>query len=105
MVEGKSEKNQSEKTAALKNINQENTDNTETTKEKTETPVYDQIPNVISIEGIANNPDKVGQFAYSLNKTNYFESVELKNSSEDEENGGYTFNIVLVLREGAVYGG
>ena len=104
LVEGKSEKNQSEKTAAPKNINQENTDNTETTKEKTETPVYDQIPNVISIEGIASNPDKVGQFAYSLNKTNYFESVELKNSSEDEENGGYTFNIVLVLREGAVSG-
>jgi type IV pilus assembly protein PilM len=94
-VEGESEKNKEEK------IPKQNTENTKETKE---TPVYDQIPNIISIEGAVSNPTKIGEFLYSLNKIDYFESVELKNSLEDEENGGNTFNIVLVLREGAVSG-
>lgn len=95
-IEAKSEENTQ--------ANNQNTENTEATKEQAETPIYDQIPNIISIEGIASSPAKVGEFVYSLKKMNYFESVELKNSSEDKENGGYTFNIILVLRDGAVFG-
>ncbi|MGL6104664.1 PilN domain-containing protein, partial [Romboutsia sp.] len=79
------------------------TENSET-PEQQETPIYEQIPNVISIDGIATTPSRVGQFVYSLNKLDYFKSVELTNSTKDEENGGYTFNIVLELREGAVSG-
>lgn len=81
-----------------------NGENTESTDEETETAIYDQIPNVIEIQGIAITPEKIGQFVYSLNKLTYFKSVELKSSAEDEENGGYTFHIVLVLREGVVSG-
>jgi type IV pilus assembly protein PilM len=99
-VDVKPDENKEEK-QEQKNTNEKNT---ESDKEESETPIYEQIPNIIEIEGIANNPDKVGQFTRSLSKMNYFESVKLKDSSEDEENGGYTFNIVLVLREGAVSG-
>lgn len=70
--------------------------------EESEVPIYDQIPNVINLEGISSSPTKIGEFVYNLSKMNYFESVVLKSSSEDEENGGYTFNIVLTLREGVV---
>lgn len=72
--------------------------------EETEVPIYDQVPNIINLEGIASSPTKIGEFVYSLNQMSYFKSVVLKSSSEDEENGGYTFNIVLTLREGVVSG-
>ena len=81
---------------------EENQQEGETTEESTETPIYEQIPNVISIDGIAKTSDRIGQFVYSLNKVDYFESAKLISSEEDKENGGHTFNIVLVLREGAV---
>lgn len=85
--------------------NQEGTDSTEgTTEETQETKLYDQIPNVISIEGIASTSEKVGQFVYTLSNLDYFKSVNLKYSDEDKENGGYNFNIVLVLKEGVVSG-
>lgn len=71
-------------------------------EEENETPIYEQIPNTIVIDGIANNSSRIGQFVYSLTKTSYFEAVELKNSILNEEIGGYNFNIVAVLKEGAV---
>ncbi len=71
-------------------------------EEENETPIYEQIPNTIVIDGIANNSSRVGQFVYSLTHLSYFETVELKNSTLNEEIGGYSFNIVAVLKEGAV---
>lgn len=73
-------------------------------EEVVETPIYDQVPNVITIDGIAKTPESIGEFVYSLNKVEYFESVKLTSSTEDKENGGHTFNLVLVLKEGAVSG-
>jgi len=70
--------------------------------EPQETPIYDKMPNLIVLEGVAQTPAKVGQFVYSLNKAGYFESVELKSSTQDKESGGYTFNIVLEVMEDAV---
>lgn len=67
-----------------------------------ETPIYDQVPNTIELEGVASTPDKIGQFVYGLNKSGYFKSVELKSSAEDKENGGYTFHIVLEVIKDAV---
>lgn len=79
----------------------ETNENKEVTEQQ-ENPIYNQIPNIIIIDGIAKNTEYVGQFIYNLNKLSYFKSVKLKNSSEDKENSGYTFNIVLELNEGAV---
>ncbi|MGL5695037.1 MAG: PilN domain-containing protein, partial [Peptostreptococcaceae bacterium] len=70
--------------------------------EQTETPIYEKIPNTITIEGISKSPDYVGQFVYNLNKLSYFESVSLKSSIEDKEKGVQNFNIVLALKEGAI---
>lgn len=68
-----------------------------------ETPIYDQIPNTIVIDGEVKDTSYVGQFVYNLNKIPLFESVELKNTTEDKEKDIYTFNIVIVLKEGVVH--
>ena len=81
----------------------ENDVNMESTAE-TEVPIYDKIPNTINIEGIAKDSVYVGQFVYSLNKLTYFKSAKLISSTEDKENGGQVFNIVLDLKEGVVSG-
>ena len=70
---------------------------------KTEVPIYEKIPNKISIEGIGKSARHVGQFLYSLNNLAYFDSVKLINSTEDSENGGQVFSIVLELKEGVVF--
>ena len=72
--------------------------------EEPQIPIYDQIPNVIVIDGEAKNTTYVGQFLYNLNKIPYFKSVELKSTTEDKEKGVHDFNIVLVLKEGVVSG-
>ena len=78
--------------------------NTEENVEKQETPLYDQIPNVIVLDGEARNSYQVGQFVYNLNQSSYFESVELKSVTENQEEGTQQFNIILVLKEGVVHG-
>ena len=80
----------------------ETTETTEVVAEQVETPEYEKIPNLIVLEGVAQTPAKVGQFVYSLNKAGYFKSVDLKSSVQDKESEGYTFNIVLEVREDAV---
>lgn len=72
------------------------------TKDQSETPIYDQIPNILVIEGIASDSYRIGQFVYSLTHISSFEKVELKNSTLNEETGGYDFNIVATLKEGEV---
>ena len=81
---------------------EENIEQEEETEQ--EIPIYEQIPNTIELKGISNNSKNVGQFVYSLNKLDYFESVKLINTSEDEEVNGQAFNIIIVLREGVVSG-
>ena len=81
---------------------EENVEQEEETEQ--EIPIYEQIPNTIELKGISNNSKNVGQFVYSLNKLDYFESVKLINTSEDEEVNGQAFNIIIVLREGVVSG-
>ena len=77
---------------------------TDTTEEEVEeTPIYEKIPNTITIDGVAQNSEYLGQFMYSLNQVPYFETVKLTNSHEDTENEvGVTFNIVLILEEGVL---
>lgn len=84
---------------------QETTENQEqSTEEQAEKPIYDQLPNTIVLDGISKTPERIGQFVYSLNQVEYFESATLISSTEDEENNGHKFNIVLVLKEGVVSG-
>lgn len=79
-------------------------DNSEEVAEEEKIPVYEQIPNVIVLEGEAKNSYHVGQFVYNLNQISYFKSVELKSTTEDKEKGIQKFNIILVLKEGAIHG-
>ena len=81
---------------------QSSTNNVEDNKK--ETPIYDKVPNTIILEGEAINSYQVGQFVFNLNQTSYFESVDLKSTTQDKENGVHKFNIMLVLKEGVVYG-
>lgn len=83
------------------NISEDNKENANSQQDN-ETPIYEQIPNTMVIEGISNNSYNIGQFVYSLTHLSCFESVQLKSTTKDEENGGYNFNIVVVLKEGAV---
>lgn len=93
--ENKVTSNETESIEQADNANQ-------TTEQVPETKLYDKIPNTISIEGIAKTSQGVGEFIYTLSNLDYFKSVKLKYSEEDKENGGYNFNIVLVLKEGVV---
>lgn len=79
-------------------------ENPEEITEEQETPLYDQVPNVIVLEGEAENSYHVGQFVYNLNQISYFKSVELKGTTEEKEKGVQKFNIALVLKEGSVHG-
>ena len=95
--------------SSLVESDEENTEQSEesSTSENTEqqeTPLYDQIPNTIVLDGEARNSYQVGQFVYNLNQASYFESVKLKNITENQEKGVQQFNIILVLKEGAVHG-
>lgn len=84
--------------------NEENNSQTTAEEVEEETPIYDKVPNTIVLEGEAKNSYHVGQFVYNLNQISYFKSVTLKNITEDKEKGVQKFNIVLVLKEGAVHG-
>ena len=103
LVENTEENNENQQTES--NNDEASTNNEESTNEQTteETPIYNQIPNTIVLEGEAINSYQVGQFVYSLNQTSYFQSVNLKSTTEDKENGIQKFNIVLVLKEGVVH--
>ena len=94
-----SELNQVDEIEATEESNSEESDEENTIEEM---PIYEQIPNVINLEGKSYTSEKVGQFVYSLNKIGYFKSVKLVKSSEDTESGAYTFNIVLEVMEDAV---
>lgn len=102
LVESKEEK-QEESSSEENNQNEDSQGTSEQTNEQ-ETPIYDQIPNVIVLEGEAKNSYHVGQFVYNLNQLSYFKSVALKSTTEDKEKSVQQFNIVVELKEGAVHG-
>ena len=109
LVEGEEENNENQQVEGNNNqsTNSNGEDNISETNEENseeETPIYDQVPNTIVLEGEAINSYQVGQFVYNLNETSYFESVNLKSTTEDKEKGVQKFNIVLVLKEGVVHG-
>lgn len=84
------------------NNNEQNTNNQETVTNEgdKETPVYKQIPNVVTIEGRTRTSDLVGKFVYGLTKLEYFESVKLDNITKDEN--GQKFSIKAYMKEGAI---
>ncbi|EPZ53519.1 fimbrial assembly family protein [[Clostridium] sordellii ATCC 9714] len=48
-------------------------------KDQEKTPLYEQIPNLITIEGNASSTRNVGQFLYELNNSIYFKKAKLEN--------------------------
>lgn len=102
---GKEDDTDAENSTGIQEGNENSEEQDGSTEETAEegTPIYDQIPNTIVIDGEAKDTSYVGQFVYNLNKIPLFESVELKNTTEDKEKGIHTFNIVIVLKEGVVH--
>lgn len=81
-----------------------NNDNEQNNKEDT-TPLYEQIPNVITIEGNSSSTRNIGQFVYELGETGYFKNVELKSIKKDENKNTYKYLIKAYLKEGVVFNG
>lgn len=84
---------------------QQNSKNTEENKDKT--PIYEQIPNVITIEGNASSSRNIGQFVYGLKGLNYFKDIKLQNvkKNEDKDENTYSYLIKAYLKEGVVLNG
>lgn len=78
------------------------TDDNEQSEENLDNEMFNKIPNVISLEGIANSSEKIGQFVYKLNGLDYFESVNLKYSEKNKDTGMYNFQIILKIKSGVV---
>ena len=79
-------------------------DNEQNDKED-ETPLYDQIPNTITIEGNSSFTRNIGQFVYKLNESGYFKGVKLENIKKDENKNIYTYLIKAYLKEGVISNG
>ena len=93
--------NNDQNTNEQNNKEQNNNNEEEATSEsEKETPIYKQIPNVVTIEGRARTSDLVGKFVYDLNKLEYFESVKLGNITKDEN--GHKFSIKAYMKEGVI---
>ena len=74
-------------------------------KDQEKTPLYEQIPNLITIEGNASYTRNVGQFLYELNNSIYFKKAKLENLKKDENKGMYSYIIKAYLKEGVVLNG
>ena len=74
-------------------------------KDQEKTPLYEQIPNLITIEGNASYTRNVGQFLYELNNSIYFKKAKLENLKKDENKGIYSYIIKAYLKEGVVLNG
>lgn len=83
-------------------VTNETIDNIETSEEVSETELFNKIPNFISLQGVSNSNEKIGQFVYTLSGLDYFESVKLKYSEKDEEKQKYKFEIVLKIKESVI---
>lgn len=75
------------------------------TTEKKEAPLYEQIPNLMTIEGHAQTPKEAGEFVYSLGQLKYYKKIDLENVKKDETEGGYTYLIKAYLKEGVIFNG
>lgn len=89
------------KTTTVKETTEDSSDTTQQTS-STSTPLYEKIPNTISLTGITRNAESIGMFTYNLNQLDYFKSVELKSSIWDENDDILTFEIILILKEGVI---
>lgn len=67
-----------------------------------EVPIYNQIPNILKIEGRAKDASYVGQFIYNLKSLSYFDNVDLHKISEQNESSQYEFSMTLYLKEGVL---
>lgn len=68
-------------------------------------PIYEQIPNVITIEGDSSSTRNAGQFVYELSNSSYFKDVKLQSMKKDEDKGTYEYVIKAYLKEGVVFNG
>lgn len=87
------------------NKSQQSSENTEENKDKI--PIYEQIPNVITIEGNTSSSRNIGQFVYGLKGLSYFKDIKLQNvkKNEDKDENTYSYLIKAYLKEGVVLNG
>lgn len=85
----------------------EKEENEKSDKEK-EQPLYEKIPNFITMIGKADTPSHVGQFVYKLKELPYFENVKLSGVSEQKVEGqnghrtSYNFSITADVKDGVI---
>ncbi|MEF9992167.1 MAG: PilN domain-containing protein [Peptostreptococcaceae bacterium] len=68
-------------------------------------PIYEQIPNMITIEGNSSSTRNVGQFVYELSTSSYFKDVKLQSIKKNEDKGTYEYVIKAYLKEGVMFNG
>lgn len=97
--------------ATNKNINNASDDENKSeasTTENKEIPLYDKVPNSISMSGTAATATDAAKFVYNLKLLPYFEEVKFPGVTEkisgDENNKktSYSFSITAKLKEGMI---
>lgn len=88
----------SEETSNQKSDNEQN-------NKEDEIPLYEQIPNIITIEGNSSFTRNIGQFVYKLNESGYFKDVKLESIKKNENKNIYTYLIKAYLKEGVIANG
>lgn len=104
------ENNQNQEENKENNQNQEKNENKETENQSNENeePIYNKVPNFITITGKAQTPSLVGQFLYNLKSLSYFEDIKLSGVTEqslENSNGKktmYSFTITAKIKDGVI---
>lgn len=95
---------ESTKTSEEDNTSKETTeDSKEQITPKEEVPVYERIPNTITLTGKAQTVSHAGQFVYNLKELSYFEDVKLLEVTEQTDKNSsisYNFSIVAKIKGG-----
>lgn len=101
-VESTTEENKEEN-----NTNNENQDTTPQS-DNNEEPIYNKVPNFITMTGKAQTPSLVGQFLYNLKSLPYFEDIKLSGVTEQSPASGisnkatYSFSITAKIKDGVM---
>ncbi|HSQ88644.1 PilN domain-containing protein [Romboutsia sp.] len=79
-----------------------------TTTQNEEQPLYEKVPNFITITGKAQTPSFVGQFVHNLKSLPYFDDIKFSGVTEQTSgnkesiNNSYSFSITAKIKDGVV---
>ncbi|MGX4601538.1 hypothetical protein [Faecalimicrobium sp. JNUCC 81] len=90
------------------NSNSDDENKTEATKVEKEVPLYDKVPNSISMSGTGATPTDVAKFVYNIKLLPYFEEIKFSgvtekiSGDENSKKTSYSFSITAKLKEGLI---